>query len=321
MAIKDNKALFITLQVIGGIVIVLVLYIITLLILNTDSLVVMLNNKVKQNEKIPITIGKSGIMKLSGRTYNTINPLSSNFKKLGKSINDNGGAQFSYQFWMKINDTDSSNYKDLVILLRGDKNKYKKGIYDLATKNLQAMDSTDSEPDYMIKCPLIKFGDSYDNMIIEFNTSKDPSTKMDVKVDTKSRKNLLSLSPLSWYLITYVLEDNFSYVQTSENGVKVTLYINDFPYQSVSASTNPLLKNNYLRQNEGDLHLFPNITQPKDFMQVANMSYYNYALSQKDISSIFEKGPPSFEMKDDASTSDNKPGFISSYNKIDIYNY
>jgi hypothetical protein len=318
MAIKDNKALFITLQVIGGIVIVLVLYMITLLILNTDSLVVMLNNKVKQNEKIPIITGKTSIMKISGRTYNTVNPFAANFKKLGRSINDNGGAQFSYQFWMQITDTDAANFKDLVILSRGDINQYKKGLYDEKTKNL----SQGQEPDYLIKCPLIKFGDSYNNMIIEFNTSKDPSTKMEVKMDNKTRKNLLSLSPLSWYLITYVLEDNFSYVSTSENGVKVTLYINDFPYQSVSASTNPLLKNNYLRQNDGDLYLFPNISQSKDFMQVADISYYNYALSQKHISSIFEKGPPKFEMKDDTNNNSvNQPAFLSSYNKIDIYNY
>jgi hypothetical protein len=325
MAIKDNKTLFITLQVIGGLIIVLILYIVTLLILNTDALIVMVNNKVKQNEKTDIVNGKASVITLAGKKYNTTNSFADNFKKVAKSINDNGGAQFTYQFWMKINDTDDKNYKDLVILLRGDNKKYQKGLYDL-TNNNQIVLADAPESEYLIKCPLIKFGDSYRNMIIEFNTSKDPSTSMQVQLDKNrvnplTRKNLLSLTPINWHLITFVLEDNFSYSVSSENGVKVTLYIDDFPYQTMSASTNPILKNNYLRQNEGDLYLFPNVKQPKDFMQIANLKYYNYAVTQGDVQRVFESGPPQYAMKEDAAASVDKPAFLSAYNKIDMYNY
>ena len=314
MSIKDNRILFIVLQIICGLIIVGILYIVTLLILNTDSLVLYINNKVKQNEAISIIDGKTGVLKLSGRQYNTVNAYSSNFKKIGKSINNKGGAQFTYQFWMRIKDTDNANYNNLTVFLRGDKKKYLKGLYDIKTNKIipNITSLQDPKGEYMVKCPLLKFGKSYTNMILELNTNNDPSTRIELQLDGSdvlNKKNLLSLAPLSWYLITIVLEDNFSYSKTSENGIKVSFYINDYEYQISSASTDVLLKNNFIKQNEGDLHLFPDISETKDFMQIANFKYYNYALSHGDVTSIFNKGDS------------NKPAFISAYNKLDIYNY
>jgi hypothetical protein len=326
MSIKDNRTLFIVLQIIGGLIIVGILYIVTLLILNTDALVLYIDNKVKQNEMISIIDGKSGVLKLSGRQFNTVNAYSTNFKKIGKSLNNKGGAQFTYQFWMKIKDTDNANYNNLTVFLRGDKNKYTKGLYDIDTNKIIPNVGSAPNPtgDYMVKCPLLKFGQSYTNMILELNTNKDPSTRIEIKLDGSdqlNKKNLLSLAPLSWYLITIVLEDNFSYSTTSENGIKVSFYINDYEYKISSASTDALLKNNFIKQNEGDLYLFPDISQTKDFMQIANFKYYNYALAYADVSSMFLKGPPSYEMKDESEGDSNKPAFISAYNKLDIYNY
>jgi hypothetical protein len=223
---------------------------------------------------------------------------------------------------MNIIDTDHANFKDLTILLKGDKKKYVKGLYD-PDNQYKKLYQNDASADYMVKCPIIKFGESYKNMIIELNTNKDPSVKMEVLLDGPgARKNILSLSPMSWYLITYVIEDNFSHANNSENGIKISLYVNDFPYQEKSAATDPLFKNNYLRQNDGDLYIFPDITVPKDFMQLSDMKYYNYALSQDTIANTFKKGPSLFEAKDNVpDNGKNKPAFISAYNKIDIYNY
>jgi hypothetical protein len=322
MEIINNIYIFVTLQILAALIIVFVLYIITLLVLNTDSLVVLTNARVKQKEKVSIFTGSASANRLSGKEYNTIAPFAPNFKKIAKSLNSYGGAQFSYQFWMKINDTDSTKYNDVIILLKGVNNKYKKALYDPTTFN--KINGSETPADYMIKCPCIKFGTSYQNLIIEFNTNNDPNSRMSVDIqnqDNTNRKNLLSLLPNNWYLITYVLEDNYSSAIVSENGISVTLYINDFPYKISNASTDSTLKNNYLKINDGNLYLFPNLTSSSEFMNLANMKYYNYALTQPNISATYASGPPKFEMKDDTNNNSTVPAFVSTYNQMDIYNY
>lgn len=323
MGIKDNAYIFISLQILAALVIVFVLYIITLLVLNTDSLVVLTDARVKQKEKISIFTGTTSVNKLSGKEYNTIAPFAPNFKKIAKSLNSYGGAQFSYQFWMKINDTTPAHYQDLVVLLKGDNKKYKKALYDPNTLN--KINNSETPDDYMIKSPCIKFGTSYQNLIIEFNTNNTPNSSMSIDLQNletnTNRKNLLSLLPYNWYLITYVLEDNYSSSIVSENGISVRLYVNDFPYMLSTASTDPTLKNNYLKINDGNLYLFPNLKTSSEFMNLADMKYYNYALTQSDIAERYKSGPSKFEMKDDIHNSSTVPAFVSTYNQMDIYNY
>lgn len=323
MGITDNIYIFVSLQILAALVIVFVLYIITLLVLNTDSLVVLTDARVKQKEKIPIFTGTTSVNRLSGKQYNTVAPFAPNFKKIAKSLNSYGGAQFTYQFWMKINDTTPAHYNDLVVLLKGDNNQYKSALYDTST--LKKIQGTETPADYMIKCPCIKFGNSYQNLIIEFNTNNNPNSRMSIDLKNletnANRKNLLSLLPYNWYLITYVLEDNYSSATVSENGISVTLYVNDFPYMLSSAATDPTLKNNYLKINDGDLYLFPNLKTSSEFMNLADMKYYNYALTQTQISATYTAGPSKFEMKDDAGNNSTVPAFVSSYNQMDIYNY
>ena len=324
MEIINNIYIFVTLQILAALVIVFVLYIITLLVLNTDSLVVLTDARVKQKEQIPIFKGTTSVNKLSGKEYNTIAPFAPNFNKNAKSLNSYGGAQFSYQFWIKINDTAPKHYKDVVILLKGDNTKYKTALYD--PNSLKKIQNSETEEDYVIKCPCIKFGSSYQNLIIEFNTNNSPYSSMSVDLQKKddlntNKKNLLSLLPYNWYLITYVLEDNYSSAIVSENGISVKMYVNDFPYMLSSAATDTTLKNNYLKINDGNLYLFPNLNTSSEFMNLADMQYYNYALTQAQISATYTARPSTFEMKDDDINNSTVPAFVSSYNQMDIYNY
>jgi hypothetical protein len=317
-----NPALFIFLQVLVALIVVLILYMITLVVINTDALVIDADDRVKQNEETKIITGFANVSKLAGRSYNTINPFADNFKKIAKSLNDRGGAQFTYQFWMKVEDTDPLNYKDLIILMKGDNRKFNRSLYNPGNK--QKTSGDDFSGEYTIGCPIIKFGDSYKQMVVEFNTNNNPKASMIVNADGSLnplfKRNILSLSPANWYMITFVFEDNFSFASGSENGIKVTLYINDFAYQVASASTDPLLRNNTLKQNDGNLFLFPNVSQAKDFMKIGNINYYNYAMSHSDVENSFAKGPPKFEFVESDPTNSSKPAFLTAYNSLDIYN-
>lgn len=318
-----NPALFIFLQVLVALIVVLLLYMLTLAVINMDALVIDADNRVKQNQETKIISGHANVSKLAGRSYNTVNPFADNFKKVARSLNDRGGAQFTYQFWMKIEDTDPANYKDLIILMKGDNRKFNRSLYDPDT--LQKLSGEEFTGEYTVGCPVIKFGNSYKEMVIEFNTNNNPKAAMKVNVDGTSsplyRRNVLSLAPGNWYMITIAFEDNFSYASGAENGVKVTMYVNNFAYQVTSASTDPLLRNNTLKQNDGNLFLFPNVSQPREFMKIGNIKYYNYAVNQRDVENSFTKGPPNFEFtENDSATNANKPAFLTAYNSLDIYN-
>lgn len=308
-------------QIIFGIVVIILLYVITLVVLNIDSLVASKDVKVTPRETTIIIDGWATASYLSNKSFNTINPFVEDFRKIGKSINTHGGAQYTYQFWMKLEDTNNANYVNQVLLLKGDNKKYKVGFYDIQTHKL--IDNTYNN-DYMIKCPLVKFGDSYRDLVVEFNTNREINyktvIKMNPEADPISKRNALSLLPLNWFLFTFVFEDNFSTLDTTENGIKFSFYLNDFPYHSVAASSEAQLRGNFLRQNEGDIHILPGMKTVNDFIKMANIKYYNYALSQKEIAKHFAQGPPkhsAFETEKKVP----KPAYLSAYNKMDIYNY
>ena len=308
-------------QVIFGIVVVAILYVITLIVLNVDTIVSQKSVVVRPREMTTIIDGWANSSYLAKMSFNTINSFSDNFRKIGKSINTSGGSQFTYQFWMRIENTDNEAFRNQVILLKGDNRKYKTAFYDIDTRRLL---TNDNSSDYMIKCPLIKFGNSYRELEVQINTNKNISYEIPIRsnssADASMRQNVLSLLPLNWFLFTFVFEDNYSTLDSAENGIKFNFYLNDSPQHSVQASSDISLRNNFMKQNEGGLHILPTMNNANDFIKLANIRYYNYALSHKNIADVYARGPPSHSA---VLTAKNKvkPAYISAYNKMDIYNY
>jgi hypothetical protein len=310
------------LQVILASIIVVIIYIITLVVLNIDSIVVKANNRVKPRETTVIVDGYAPVSSLAGRTYNTYNSLVDNFRKIGRSINSMGGSQFTYQFWLKIDDPNDDYFKNLVVLLKGDNRQYKVGLYD----PVDGSKKVENPPDYVIACPLIKFVDSYRHLRVQFNTMNNPVTSVDINMNpgdnTQGRRNALSLLPLSWYMLTFVFEDNVSNQSFAENGINIKFWLNDFPYQEMGASTEPSLQTNTFKQNDGNLYLFPSVVQGNSFLKVGNLKYFNYSLTEQEIQRAYKAGPPTkASMETRGAGGDSKPPYLSAYNKIDVYNY
>ena len=307
-------------QIVLALVIIIILYIVTLVVLNIDAIVVKNSAKVKPHETTMIVSGFAPVSYLGYKSYNTYNSFADSFKKIGKSINTTGGSQFSYQFWMKIDDANDKLFKDLIILLKGDKRKYKIGLYDPVNRQRQLT----TPPNYVIACPLIKFNDSYRSLTVQLGTANSPVTEIVINMNPndpgEGRKNLLSLLPLNWYLFTFVFEDNFSYVSGNENGINFKFWVNDIPYQENTASDNPELRNNTLKQNDGDLFLLPNPPESGNFMKLGNIKYCNYALEGDEIKRTYQGGPPTTSAveRDQGKPT---PPYLSAFNKIDIFNY
>ena len=309
-------------QVIFGIVVVAILYVITLIVLNVDNIVAQKSVVVRPREMTSIIDGWANSSYLAKMSFNTINSFSDNFRKIGKSINTSGGTQFTYQFWMRIENTDNEAFRNQVILLKGDNRKYKTALYEIGETN--PLLTSDTSSDYMIKCPLIKFGNSYRELEVQINTNKNINYKIPIRstssADASVRQNVLSLLPLNWFLFTFVFEDNYSTLDSAENGIKFNFYLNDFPSHPVNASSDITLRKNFLKQNEGGLHILPTMNNSNDFIKLANIRYYNYALSHKEVAGVFARGPPSHSAVL-VSKNKTKPAYLSAYNKMDIYNY
>ena len=319
-------------QITSGIIVVILLYILTLVILNTSSMTASSNNIVKPTDKTMVVKGVASSSYLAGRNFNTINQYMNNFRLIGKSINTQGGAQFTYQFWINLTSTSDCDYKDQVILLKGDPGKYFGSFY----KDNKLQFST--KADNIIASPLIKFVDSYRHLQVNFNTTNGPlplngantdfASCIDIVMDPNadgSHRNLLSLLPINWFLFTFVFQDNFDITQSTETGIKFQFYINDMLYQTNGPNDTAFLKNNTLKQNDGDLYVLPflnqrNYTAGANLFSLGDVAYYNYAVPASGIKSTFSKGPPTIAAALETSGKID-PAFITAYNKLDIYNF
>jgi hypothetical protein len=242
-----------------------------------------------------------------GRSFNSYNRFAKNYRKLPASVNTKGGAQFSYSFWIKINNTAPNNVANKVIMVRGDPSRYEYNKTEYGVNK--------SENDVVIKCPLIKFGNSVEEIIVEYNTTHDVMTQSVVSrlksSDETIRRNVLSLIPGKWALFTFTFEDDKRYSEF-EDGVVFRFYINDILYHTERTR-------GALKLNGGHLSLFPAGGVGDGYM--SDLTYWNFALNIEDVRKVFSKGFNNIRFNDlDSDASFNEPLYLSQYNKLEIYN-
>ncbi len=319
----------IAIQVVLAFVVIVILYILTLVMLNIDSLVATQDTRIKPRQTTKIIDGYISVNAISNKSYNTVTPTAKPYLRMGKSINSVGGAEFTYQFWMRVDDPNDDNFKDLVILLKGDKRKYNLGYYKQSdpTDNTKYKLAKKLDSEYAIACPMIQFMNSYRELKVRLNTNKNPITDIDLLINLDSdstRRNLMSLMAVKkWFLLTFVFRDHMSVSQGTENGIEFTYYINDIAYHTYKANSddNLNLGRNTIKHNDGDFYLFPDNTKSGDFLKMGNINYYNYALTSEEVKKVFESGPPTYPAINDNDENSSQPLYLSAYNKIDIYNY
>lgn len=319
------KWLVITLQIVAALVIILVLYIVTLYVLNIDSIVINTGSEVKAREETVLIDGYAGPSYMYDLDYNTINPMVDNFRKIGRAANSAGGASFTYQFWIKVEEANDELFRNLILFVKGDKKSYNLATYEKVDTTGSSYKIVDKfPPSIYVTCPMIYFGKSYREIRVRYNSNNRVYNEVIVNMspdgEPTSRKNIMSLLPLNWTLLTFVFEDNYSLVANAENGIKFTMYVNDVPYWIESASSTPIMKNDFLKQNDGNIHFMPNLKVSTEFVKVGNFKYFNYPVQQHEVKSTYLKGPPSYA----ASKVDKyavKPSYISALNKLDIVNY
>jgi hypothetical protein len=340
---RRRRDMHIAIQIILGIVATIVVYVLSLWILQGDQIVADPSalSSTKSKQSVAIMDGYAETSVVAGTQWSTVNQGAQNYVMLHRSRNRKGGAQYSYSIWVQIRDTSVVNGQTL--FMRGDPTVY------AWTKKVGATETHVS--DVLVKGPRVRFGSSFDGpdggLVVEFNTLDDPQgghvtvtpnpepipTTVDSAdangFDETMRQNLFNLIRDRWAMLTFTFEDGIA-INEFENGIVVRVYINDVLYKTQAVK-------GALRQNAGDVYLLPAITNDPRHggpstgytpgygpgalsnSTVGDLAYYNYALGIEQVRDVFRRGPP----KKPATVgvgAIGEPLYLSEYNRLDVYN-
>lgn len=231
-------------------------------------------------------------------TFDTMNPLNPAFRDMSYSVNQHGGAEYSYNFWMYINkDTAGaigSYYKDannttstgntssmlegmsngkFVLMLRG---------VPLAVKQVSKCNGNTPESNVLVKQPMIYLTNNLDAMVVELNTMDSPEGVINgtdaycgkVSNDWESInsykvgiKNLTNQGYLNgeWFMVTLVVRDTLPTDPIPmRNRVHVQMFINgsrltESYLDGKLGDVNDDSPYSVLRMNQAHLHVAPTI--------------------------------------------------------------
>lgn len=284
----------------------------------------------------------------------TINKNDPYYLNINPSVNQNGGAEYSYNFWLYFNIKPSSgkiieknsdgssinNDSFIVLFYKGVKQfvPYKQNRLSCDTDN---GDSSIPKPYILVKNPLVKLNNNGNELVIEYNNLNNPDSfnSSAVKLICSEIKNKMygtnvnklgvknintDMYNKTWNMITIVLQESPSNEEKLfSNRTNCKIYFNSTLISDRSTFNNDVLDINNetgistaMKNNIGNLYINPkknindayiNISN-KDLIsnidtiteedgikkdspiKMANMSYFNYALTDNQILELFNKG-------------------------------
>ena len=301
----------ILIQVIAGVIVAIVIYWLSLFAINRDKLVITTKYATNKPTFFPIVDGYIDCASGMNMRFNTYNQKSKTYVAMPRSVNRKGGAQFSYSFWLYMDDVSDENIKNKILFCKGDTNKYD---YKIVNKSDSVI--LDSGKERIVKCPLVRFGKNYKEMIVEFNTTDKFDERMVImnnvsEDDSAVRRNAMSLSPHYWVMFTFVFEDNVP-INDFENGITIKFYMNDTLYQLHRIKST-------LKQNVGDMVVLPdeNGIGIKS-ARICDLYYHNYAIDDIKVKELYAKGPVKKRFTNNVNFGE--PLYLSASNRIDQTN-
>ena len=258
----------------------------------------------------PVVIKKS--VKLIDGTYgfdkqtaviNTTDPTLGNYRAIIPSINQSGGIEYSYNFWLYFKNDNISGDKTIPLFLKGSNQQI---IYD------SKYNCHTSAGWYLVKNPLVRvniLSGQLSGIVSEFNTIKSPDavrsspeTPDCVNTDINIKdKNLFGMYGLqgrsdmdeSWSMVTLVIrETNPSSDIMFRNEAIVKMYLNGYEYVNKSADAYYTGDNvtTAMRDNSGNFYINPITDQNNGGIAIADLTYFNYALTNEEILSLHKSG-------------------------------
>lgn len=319
-----NQVVFIVLQVLVGIVVSFIMYLVFLKLLNIDTLV---TRQVASDKKEQVIIldGALNSNETSSRsennTFNTTLPFMKNYMPIAPSVNSEGGTQFSYSFWLYVKSPQAAVNK--TIFLKGDKKEYTFNAIDQVYDPLKSTykpSSSQVKTERVVLCPQVSFGENPWDFDIVFNSFEKMHEKVSIKkkddANTLNRTNLLSLFTNKWVNLTMTFQDN-SAINDYQKGIIVRFYVNGMIYHVAEIP-------GLLKQNRGNFYVFPD--GGIDGCKIADLKYFNFALSDSEVSEYMRSMPDTTKsVSDSDGQGEETKNFSSSMyaglnNQLDVYN-
>lgn len=323
-----------TFQVIIAVIVVIILFVIGFSVYNLETLKA-IQDASRQKRRTDIFVGVKDLVQNGEDIYTTTDESSASYKDLGLAVNQLGGAEYSYNFWLyvkrdtygiatqmpdkqkTVQPTDAGlAASDIVLLLRGNKTPY-------TYKNICGKDKTD----ILVKSPLIKLERNANVLSVEFNTTAAPdvthessrntcgdnstnwATMNNYKIAVSGLREKSNLDA-KWFMVSVIVQDTTPADPLPlRNKTRCAIYINGV-LELERYTEGRLIKDEnaattVLLQNQGPLYLYPeirgatgaalttrhvNLTTKEKGLMMADLSYYNYALSTEEITSLFNAG-------------------------------
>lgn len=234
-------------QVLIALVIVAVLFVVAFYVYNREYIQA-LQTASEPRKRVDIFKGIKDLNTNHNETYETQDTTHPTYKDMKLAINQKGGAEFSYNFWM-YKDQNALNTNitadtlspltdaglrtdDIVLFLKGYKTTY-------TYKNLCNKEKTD----ILVKCPAVKLAQKGKVLTVEVNTTASPdnvnegarNTCTDLSRNWRDRNaHLVALEGLDgvnfdkkWFMVSVVVQDVTPYDPLPfRNRVRVAIYIN-----------------------------------------------------------------------------------------------
>jgi hypothetical protein len=259
--------------------------------------------------------------------FNTIDKTVINFKDIRPSTKQDGGAEYSYNFWIyidqeKLRNIRHSEDKDIILFLKGEKNLYYNNKTNYNCGNIK----TSQNPVIITKNPLVRLSGDGSRIVIEYNNiytsdsfqndskynDSEDACKNVVMNDWNNRnKNMLGIYNIEfnnkWFMVTIVMKEvsdrdnvlsqNRASCKMYINGVKLldrkveTRYINikhsaTLKNNSSPFYINPLLSENVVKPNKNP---YNRVTE-ENALKMSDIKYFNYAINEEMITSLYNKG-------------------------------
>lgn len=310
------QTLFYTIiQIVFALLLVFLLMLLVNMVYNYEAVVNVRNSYVLKRE-VPIFDGYIDLYNQADWRYNTYDKSQSSFKDLTPSINQNGGAEYTYNFWLYMDKAQLANVtgSDIPLILRG-------SMIQLPYNNTTNCQVYDVGKYILVKNPLIRLQSTGSAMVVEYNTLTNPDAyrengrnAIDCSGPWMDRnKGMLGIYNMEdytydkkWFMVTVVLkeinpDDDILYKNKTSsriyiNGVNVQDRVVESPYNGTYGSS-------AMKHNRGPLYinpasqLFGNTTDnplkvsgvSAEALMMANLTYFNYALSESEVMKLFNK--------------------------------
>jgi len=295
-------------QIILSIFLVLILAFIGYSIYNKEYYNALTINKNNVKSEITILDGYIDFKSQANITYNTQDPTIPSYINISPSINQKGGAEYCYNFWLYIDKTGLTDISDKVLLFKGSKVLTKYNY--LQSGNCKAKD------DYiLVKNPLIRLSDNGSSLIIEYNTltnidaiNGDGSTigDNDICTSSKNNNNMLGVYDLDdatfnkkFFMVTLIIQEvtpNDDIL--SKNITNCKLYLNSTLVldRNTNSPYNSSLGTTVMKTNKGKLYVAPtnifnnDATLDTNKILLSDLKYFNYAIDINKIEKLYNNG-------------------------------